>query len=151
MGKVSKEYLGLAGEYAVASELARRDIYAQLTMGTHKRTDLLIDMGDRMNRVQVKAKQSTQWPGVSGVPSVNDYLVLVDYQGKGLEDPPDFYVLNMDDWISLVNKIKDEHPDAVINERYEIKFRDGWKGLNLRSEQVEAFKSDWLKISRPSN
>jgi len=34
---ISKDILGLAGEFAVASELCRRGIYAQLTLGTRKR------------------------------------------------------------------------------------------------------------------
>lgn len=40
--KLSKELLGLAGEYAVASELCKRGMYAQLTLGSHKHTDILI-------------------------------------------------------------------------------------------------------------
>lgn len=42
MMKMSKELVGLSGEYAVASELCRRGVYAQLTLGHHKRTDLLV-------------------------------------------------------------------------------------------------------------
>jgi hypothetical protein len=34
----SKELVGLAGEYAVASELCRRGYYSQLTLGNHKKT-----------------------------------------------------------------------------------------------------------------
>ena len=42
MEKISKEFLGLAGEYAVASELCKRGLYAQLTLGHHKSTNLKI-------------------------------------------------------------------------------------------------------------
>ena len=41
---LEKETLGLAAEFAVASELCRRGIYAQLTLGNRKRTDLLVDV-----------------------------------------------------------------------------------------------------------
>ena len=34
----------MAGEYAVASELCRRGHYAQLTLGHHKKTDLLVEI-----------------------------------------------------------------------------------------------------------
>jgi hypothetical protein len=37
-----REKIGLAGEYAVAAELCRRGFYAQLTLGHHKKTDLLV-------------------------------------------------------------------------------------------------------------
>jgi hypothetical protein len=43
MATIEKEYLGLEAEFAVASELCRRDMYAQLTLGRRKRTDLLVE------------------------------------------------------------------------------------------------------------
>ena len=42
MGKIDRDMLSIAGEFAVASELGRRNIYAQPTFGHLKRTDLLI-------------------------------------------------------------------------------------------------------------
>jgi len=38
MQHLSKENIGLVGEYLVAAELCKRDIYAQLTLGNHKKT-----------------------------------------------------------------------------------------------------------------
>ena len=60
--QLTKETIGLAAEYAVASELCRRGIYAQLTLGNHKRTDLLVvnEESGKMLRVQVKAKRKTE-------------------------------------------------------------------------------------------
>ena len=40
--KIDKSILGVAGEFAVASELCKRNIYAQLTLGNQKRVDLLV-------------------------------------------------------------------------------------------------------------
>ena len=57
MNKIDKHNLSLAGEYAVASELCRRGIYAQLTLGTRKKTDILADTGTTMFKIEVKAKQ----------------------------------------------------------------------------------------------
>jgi len=57
VGKLSKEFLGLSGGYAVASELCRRGIYAQITLGHHKCTDVLVETDFKMLRIQVKAKQ----------------------------------------------------------------------------------------------
>jgi hypothetical protein len=39
---IPKNVLSLAAEFAVASELCRRGIYVQLTLGNLKRTDLLV-------------------------------------------------------------------------------------------------------------
>jgi hypothetical protein len=66
--EIAKETLGLAGEFAVASELCKRGIYAQLTLGNRKSTDLLVDVEDGgMVRVQVKSKQGNEWPACKGV------------------------------------------------------------------------------------
>lgn len=61
--KISKDILGLAAEFAVASELCRRNIYAQLTLGFRKRTDILVETERGMSRIQVKGKQGKEWPG----------------------------------------------------------------------------------------
>lgn len=55
---ISRENLSLAGEFAVASELCKRGIYAQLTLGNRKRTDLLVDNGETLMRVEVKANKA---------------------------------------------------------------------------------------------
>lgn len=55
---VNRDNLGLAAEFAVASELGRRNIYAQPTFGHRKRTDLLILSEEgKLLRIEVKGKQ----------------------------------------------------------------------------------------------
>ena len=55
--------VGLAAEFAVASELCRREISAQLTFGHLKRTDLLIfSEGGSVLRIEVKGKQAREGP-----------------------------------------------------------------------------------------
>ena len=76
--KLSKECVGLAGEYAVASELCKLDLYAQLTLGHHKQTDILVVKKNKMLRISVKTKQGNEWPAVSGVSSADVFMVLVD-------------------------------------------------------------------------
>src|ERR1022692_3114124 len=102
--KLSKELLGLAGEYAVASELCRRGLYSQLTMGNHKRTDILVESTSKMLRIQVKAKQCPVWPAVKGLSRPEDFLVFVDFASKAPEEYLDFYVVNYEDWRQLVTE-----------------------------------------------
>jgi hypothetical protein len=60
---ISQKTLGLAAEFAVASELCRRNIYAQLTLGHQKRTDLLLfGPNDKLLRIEVKGKQGRDFP-----------------------------------------------------------------------------------------
>ncbi|MBI9037603.1 MAG: hypothetical protein JEY97_05670 [Bacteroidales bacterium] len=56
--KIRKSILGVSGEYYVAAELGKRNIYAQLTLGNQKRTDLLIfsEENDKLLKIEVKCK-----------------------------------------------------------------------------------------------
>jgi hypothetical protein len=143
---LSKELLGLAGEYAVASELCRRGIYAQLTLGNHKRTDLLVETQERLARIQVKAKQGGEWPAVSGIHTPGDFLVLVDFSDSD-GGPPEFFVLDQECWKELVRKDMDRHPGAEVDDELNIRYADGWKGLNIRKAAVAANKDRWDKIT----
>ncbi|MBU2541701.1 MAG: hypothetical protein KJ593_07340 [Candidatus Omnitrophica bacterium] len=146
MKKLSKEFLGLSGEYSVASELCKRGIYAQLTMGHHKRTDILVETDYKMLRIQVKAKQGREWPGVSGVFRENDLLVLIDFEKKKFKDRPDFYVIGVEDWKKLVSEEKKRYKEIKIDEELCIRYPDGWKGLNIKSSQVNDCLEAWHKI-----
>jgi len=95
--KISKELLSLTGEYAVASELCKRGIYAQLTLGHHKKTDLLLELEYTMHRIEVKTKQGNEWPAVSGIYRKDDFLVLVDLKNKETKERLDFYILDIKD------------------------------------------------------
>ena len=159
MEKLTKEYLGLAGEYAVASELCKRGYYAQLTLGTRKQTDILIDAGTKMLRVQVKAKQDVRWPLIQGVPDKNALLILVDYQYKQVGQRPDFYVITYKDWQSFIKhdlaedvaggrfRIQDGYLPIFVNSRGE----DSWKGIALYPENVDAYKERWDKLASVLN
>src|SRR5258708_14134637 len=94
-GNLSREFLGLAGEYAVASELCRHKVYAQLTLGHHKQTDILVETDNHMLRISVKAKQGKMWPSVDGLHRSDDFLILVDFARKPTTVRPDFYILNL--------------------------------------------------------
>ena len=109
MGKILKEHLGLAAEFAVASELCRRNFYAQLTFGNRKRTDILIAISDdRFIRIEVKAKQGRDWPNCKGVGPGESFLVFVDFAGKQLNERPDYYVLTPAEWLKLIkNRIRE--------------------------------------------
>jgi hypothetical protein len=150
MGKLSRELLGLSGEYAVASELCRRGLYAQLTLGHHKQTDILIESAQQMVRIQVKAKQSSEWPAVSGLYRQEDILVLVDYQKKELDERPDFYILNLKDWKALIEEEKDRIQGVHIDKStWRITYPDGWKGLNIIPARVNNCRERWDKIILP--
>ena len=144
--KLSREFLGLAGEYAVGSELCRRGMYAQLTLGTHKHTDLLVETELRMLRISVKTKQGSEWPSVGGLHRSDDFLVLVDMQGKGEAERPDFYILNEHDWLGLIEREGQRWPAIQVDKENRIRYPDGWTGLNIMVRMVLEARERWDKI-----
>ena len=145
--RMTKEHVSLAGEYAVAAELCRRGVYAQLTLGHHKRTDLLVEAGTTMLAISVKAKQRNDWPHVAQVLRPDEYLVLVDFQHKEDTERPDFYVLNSDDWDKLLDDFVQGAKNAKRDPTYGVVFSDGWKGVNVKQKMVVESRERWDKIS----
>jgi hypothetical protein len=143
---IPAELLNLAGEYAVASQLARLCHYAQLTFGNRKRTDILVDAANgTLFRVEVKAKQDREWLRVQA-PRQGDFIILVDFQRKAREEPPEFYVLDFHDWVALVEAYRQRRPQIQVDELYCVRHPDGWVGLNLTVEWVRQHRSAWSKL-----
>lgn len=149
---IPKQTLGLAAEFAVASELCRRGIYAQLTLGNRKSTDLLVDAEDgRMLCVQVKAKQKKQWPGLKGVSGVSMLLILVDYEKKELHDRPDFYILTPADWKEFVRNtlIKTGRVKSgvvTLDKNFVPTWRENYVGMGVKADEVTKYKECWEKV-----
>ena len=147
---LDKNTLGLAAEFAVASELCRRNIYAQLTLGTRKRTDLLVETGRAMLRIQVKGKQGIEWPACKGIKGKEMILVFVDFHNKKETERPDFYILMEQDWKRFVkNTIKPMMwPGDQIIEGYIPKWKDGYIGTGIKPHMIREHLEKWDKIKR---
>jgi len=154
--KIERQNLGLAAEFATASELCRRNLYAQLTLGLRKRTDLLIDTDEGMLRIQVKAKQGPTWPNCRGVYG-DAILVLVDYQNKEETERPDFYILTADDWKKLIEEVhsdKIKTGEVIIDDKNVLiwpkqitKSGKPYRGHTTSLKQVEKHRDTWDKIA----
>ena len=148
--KLKRENLSMAGEYAVASEVCRRNFYAQITLGRLKRTDILVynpENGKEV-RIEVKAKQGRVWPGIKGISDKRSLLVFVDFQKKKDTERPDFYILNVDDWKEYLKKNVIGEPtfDTLID-GYIPRWKDGYKGANVHPKQIAQHKEAWQKLN----
>ncbi|MHA1304694.1 MAG: hypothetical protein ACTSPI_13430 [Candidatus Heimdallarchaeaceae archaeon] len=146
---VSKHLVGVAGEFAVASELCRRGVNAQVTFGNRKKIDILADKGNKYLRIQVKSKQKRSWPGCRGV-SGDDILVLVDYQKKDDVKRPDFYILTAEDWLQLLHENYQDKIDSgelVIGEdNCPLWVKNNYYGHSLPAKEVTEHLEKWDKI-----
>jgi len=161
MSKIDKSVLGVAGEFAVAAELCRRNIYAQPTFGHQKRMDLLaFGPGGRMLRVEVKAKQGHEWPNCRGIAGLDTFLVFVDFAGRLPAERPDFYILSSSEWrdtaTAAMNRYKTKHPErrAIITDENLLRLPDEvnaqgreYVGCGVRPEHIAAHKEAWQKIA----
>jgi len=156
----SRNTLGLAAEFAVASELCRRGIYAQLTLGHQKRTDILVfsDSG-QLARIEVKSKQGADWPNCKGVFGPNVFLVFVDYQHRQASQRPDFFVLSVKDWRKVLEKRVAEIQTRDPKKRIEITAENAsvfvdqigpngkpYTGMGIRPSDLTAHRERWDKI-----
>jgi len=147
---LAKETIGLAAEYAVASELCRRNCYTQLTLGNRKRTDLLIETEKVLLRIQVKAKQKREWPGCRGIYGADSLLVFVDFEGKDEGVRPDFYILTADDWrtlfeATLVESLRDGK--VTIDDCNVPRWDHGFYGVSVFPAEIADCKERWDKIT----
>jgi hypothetical protein len=157
---IEKSNLGIAGEFAVASELCRRNIYAQLTLGNQKRVDLLTMSRDRkLLAIEVKAKQTRTWANIKGLSAPDAFLVFVDFADRSAEKRPDFFVLSSGDWHSLVTghieRYLQKHPHSsayvdvdgcpVYPEELTAQNKP-YRGCTVRLTQVESHREAWSKI-----
>jgi len=159
---IERAILGVAGEFAVAAELCRRNLYAQLTLGHQKRIDLLVvSEAGRMCRIEVKAKQGPEWPNCLGISAPDSFLVFVDFANRMNDQRPDFYVLTAGEWRALViarmEQYQAQHPDRrveVTNDAVLVLLdevgRSGhpYKGMGVYPEKIKAHREAWQKIAR---
>lgn len=149
--KIAKDILGLAAEFAVASELCKRNIYAQLTLGLRKRTDILVETERGMLRIQVKGKQGREWPGCQGICGENIVLVFVDFEDKEESTRPDFYVLTVADWKRLLERElratgRVERGEVTIDEDNIPTWKGRYRGMGVKPEMIKEDEERWEKI-----
>jgi hypothetical protein len=158
--KIEKSILGVAGEFAVATELCRRNIYAQLTLGNQKRVDLLALSRDGVFvKIEAKAKQGPMWPNQKGLPPGHGFIVFVDFAGRDDGARPDFFVLSPDDWRAVAERHVAEylkkHPDRTTHLDHENcplfpeeinKHGKPYRGCSVRVTDVEPYREAWCKI-----
>jgi len=148
---MKRENLSMAGEYAVASEICRRNFYAQITLGRLKRTDILVYNPEtaRELRIEVKAKQKREWPGIKGIISKQVLLIFVDFQNKKSDERPDFYILDAKDWQDFLRAhvINKQKFDKVIDD-YIPQWKNGYKGTSVQPKRIIQHKEKWEKLDK---
>ena len=164
--KINKSTLGIAGEYYVAAELGRRNVYAQLTLGNQKRTDLLIfsEQTDKVLKIEVKNKQGREWPSCKGIYKPHSFIVFVDFKDLGPAERPAFYILSTRDWRKVADQKKHYYLSKNPNKKITIdsqnvmvhwseltKAGQPYRGCGVVPADIEGYKEKWENILKSLN
>jgi len=142
--------------------LCKRGLYAQLTLGNYKNTDIVIfdENHEKYVKVEVKSQQSGVWSVIKGIKGNNIILICVDFSGKTEIEKPDFYIFTDNDWIEFVKSkyskelclddgekrkliIDDNYVPCWINQKSGKSF---FKGIDFKANEIVQYKEAWEKV-----
>lgn len=141
----------MAGEYAVASEVCRRDLYSQITLGNLKRTDILVynPVTGKQAKIEVKSKQARWWPSVRGINGPRELLVFVDFQGVKDEARPVFYVMNKWDWQRYLKRfVLKASWFHHLDQGFIPVDKHGNFGVGVESKEISRYREKWKKLKK---
>jgi hypothetical protein len=159
--EISKNQLHKAGIDAVISELKKYGIPSLLPHSRSAKCHLFVSQKNQEVKLTVKAKQKTVWPAVKGLSGSNNFLILVDFEGKKPGEGPTFFVLDEADYKKLADakltKVKNRNPNKRVNLDGnktvvwvdEIgKDGESYKGIAIQVDDVNPCLEKWDKITR---
>jgi hypothetical protein len=151
--RIASELLSLAGEHRVASELCKLGLFATITSGNRKQTDLyaINDTAGRFVRIEVKASQTKNFLTRIGQKKVvsgynpPQFWVLVSF-GQGGER---FFVLENREIERLQEQVNEEPIERFRkkNPGKEYDQRDGVDGIPVNCVEKPDYENRWDKIA----
>lgn len=139
---IDKYTLGMAGEYAVCSELLRRGIDASITMGNAKATDVVVFCktvnGNSYKKIEVKTTQTTKF--------VTNFFNK--YYTPDLPHPDIWILVHIDrDLKARFFILTHEELASIQMERNNINIWQKSEGCdNVLLKDIEPYENMWDKI-----
>jgi hypothetical protein len=150
----------------VLNELRLRNPHVQLNYLDGQRPSDLFVTTNSGNEVliAVRSQQKGEWPPVKNILGKDrrvqqscKYIVLVDFEGKSLNDRPDCYVLTIDEWRAVVrlwvNRRRSQNmqsdttdPDSPDWPTQMRQDGDIQYGIIVKPEFVKRYRDEWCKI-----
>ena len=147
---MKKELLSLAGEHRVASELCKRGVFATITPGNRKQTDIYVIDDDTRQYIRIEVKTTQARSFLTGLNKRKikgngpDFWVIVLFK-DGIER---FFVLSNPEIEKLQKKVNDRYFEAY-RKRHDGKEIDPLTGVdNLPISTIEnaRYENRWDKI-----
>jgi hypothetical protein len=129
---LQKASTGIASEFLVAGELARRGFNVTMTLGNTKAIDLLVEKGGKLVAVQVKGIQRTAsicWNiSLSKIEGNAVIYVLVNLHSDTFQ-PPEYFVLTDEEVKEHFKPTKSGRDYLDYNYVLKHDFKDRWDKL----------------------
>ena len=102
----------------------------------------------------VKTKKGNRWPTIKGITN-NEIYVFLDFQNKNKSERPDFYILNVENYVTILNKrcselgMKNRHiakNDTLISDKEITKQGGPYEGFSVDCSYVLDYLEKWEKL-----
>jgi hypothetical protein len=125
---LEKTQTGIASEFFVAGELARRGFNVTLTFGNTKSIDLIVEKATKLIPIQVKGiqrRKSVGWNITKSKLQENVVYVLINLHADTLE-PPEYFVLTSKDLNEHLKEVKSGRDYIGYNYVLNSNFKNRW-------------------------
>ena len=127
--KLEKNQTGIACEFLVAGELARRGFNVTMTFGNTKAIDLLVEKNNKLIAIQVKGiqrKKSICWNIKKSSLQEKVIYVLVNLCADNMDSPPEYFVLTSEDLDKHLKTVDSGRDYIDYNYVVNLKCKDKW-------------------------
>lgn len=137
---LNKTNTGIACEFLVAGELARRGFNITLTFGNTKAIDLLTEKDGKLIPVQVKGiqrKKSICWNiSLSKVSDPSMLYVLVNLNSDTM-DSPEYFILSTNEILQHVKPTKSGRDYLEYSQAKKLQLQDRWEKFSKNQATIE--------------
>lgn len=130
---MNKHNTGIAAEFIVAAELARRDFNVAITFGNTKRIDIMIEKNKVKKVLQVKGirqRKNNNFRLKVDALGKRIWYVFVNVNREDLEKDYEFAIMSYTDVVKNLRRKSNENDNALkVSILDNVKFKNRWKRL----------------------
>jgi hypothetical protein len=147
--QAEKYHASMAGEFFVAAQLQRLQVYASVTYGNAKNADVIAFSHGTGKAVVVEVKASTKgrWRVGSRPPAPSEQPWVFVHLPSKLDESPEFFVMTQKDIHDLLDPINKEFLEKY-KKKHGVDYGDkpGFAAMTKKLALQNDFKDNWNAI-----
>jgi len=142
-----KYHLAMAGEYFVAAQLQRLQVFASVTYGNAKSADVIAFTkdSDRVVVIEVKTTQNPKWVVGGRIPEKSNKPWVFVSLNEDTEVSPEFFILTQEELHLLLAPLEKEYFRKYL-EKHGVEYGDKPGVVNISRSMLEPYKNCWSVI-----